>query len=808
MWKDLSETEKIRLMAAEDDRELKGIDEGVARYHRSAENMTLSTPQRKAVLLLIESVAQAIKNDQGVITKGLASRGRPNTWAPAYVTMCPYKLALITLHVCIKCDESQKLTVRASALASRVKLEHELEEVIRINQVRSKEEKGFRKNFLDKIIGDDKKIRKLFKKMTGRSLQWDITQRLGLGTRLIQALVCSNTGWSLEIGFKDSKSIYFIKQSDELKELLSDWTSTAEIRMPSLHPMSCPPIPWVQSGTQILGGYKFGCVECIKYVGESAQHKPNLDNHDISYVLSAVNAIQNVEWRIDTDTLALAESIINCNDSRYDCVIPSARPKPWLDPIAKGSTKSEIKVWRQKKDTAIAAYYNSIGVRIAASFAIAEARKFKTSPVFFVHTIDWRGRIYPAPTALNPQGTDLQKALIRYNERIALGPNGLRQLKIWAAGCAGIDKVSLNDRVKWWDDNWGNDPDTDNNMRWVEYDDPFLFVQAAREIRNAIASKDPPTFMSDLSVCKDGSQNGLQHLSAMGLDEIGGSAVNLLNGAIPLDLYASVADLVLTSVIGDSEASVASGKVVDDFDQPLPPLVWEEELQQRKKRRSVVKRSVLAYPYGVTKSGMSNGLLEDGFTDELQGSKHKNAWYLAGKIDEAVRDVVVSAAKIMDWFRSVANILADRELPVEWIAPSGFPCCMRYLVQEEKRISVNNVKLSIRSDTKKISPSSQVRGVVANIVHSYDASHLVATCHRMVEQKYTSFHFIHDSYGSHAGHLDFLELALREEFVKIYKNDVLGAFYANIKDIVDIPEPPTKGDLDIEKVLESSFFFS
>ena len=133
---------------------------------------------------------------------------------------------------------------------------------------------------------------------------------------------------------------------------------------------------------------------------------------------------------------------------------------------------------------------------------------------------------------------------------------------------------------------------------------------------------------------------------------------------------------------------------------------------------------------------------------------------------------------------------------------------MRYLVQEEKRISVNNVKLSIRSDTKKISPSSQVRGVVANIVHSYDASHLVATCHRMVEQKYTSFHFIHDSYGSHAGHLDFLELALREEFVKIYKNDVLGAFYANIKDIVDIPEPPTKGDLDIEKVLESSFFFS
>ena len=47
------------------------------------------------------------------------------------------------------------------------------------------------------------------------------------------------------------------------------------------------------------------------------------------------------------------------------------------------------------------------------------------------------------------------------------------------------------------------------------------------EIKNALESGDPATFMSSLPVHQDGSCNGLQHYAALGRDLDGGSAVNL-----------------------------------------------------------------------------------------------------------------------------------------------------------------------------------------------------------------------------------------------------------------------------------------
>jgi DNA-directed RNA polymerase len=816
MWDNLTEQEQIRWVVENDEREVKAVADGVARMQRSMEHADLSKPERMVIVQRYETLAKAIKADQEALLGGMAMRGRPQTWGPAYLTIDAEKLAVITLGVAassigIGAAESMKLVNTAARIAEDVKRQHELEEVLRINRERSKDDKGFSRNFAKRLSGDTEKVKKLYKKMNDGSLKWSITERIGLGSRLLKILADCNIGWDITLTRDGKKQVYYIQPNEDLyNEVLRNTDNCLEMANPYFKPMTCPPVPWSHDKDTIIGGYRIIKANGVKYRGNAASHRLDLRSHPMAEALAGINAIQSVEWEIDTDTLSMVKRIFNANNPEWSHLIPVAQTdRPKLDPIEKGASKAEIKIWRQKKEAAMAALKEAASRRLSVAFAVATAESLVGKPVFFVHEFDWRGRIYPVSAGLSPQGTDVEKAMLRYAERFPLGKNGLNRLKIWAAGCAGVDKVSFEDRIKWWDTTWGDSPDPDNDMRWTEYDDPFLFAQAAREIRRAIASGSPATYMSNVSCCVDGSQNGLQHLSAMGRDEIGGEAVNLIDGVVPRDLYAAVGNLVHVAVEGDAQEMLNSGNVTDELGQPLPPLVWSEQLENAKARRKTVKRSVLAYPYGVTKSGMCNGLMEDGFTDGLPGSKHRNAWYLAEKIDLAVRDVVVSAARLMDWFRSVAEALGNRGIPLYWETPVGFPCCMRYAVKYEKRIEVNGFKFSVLEDTDEIHTAAQIRGVVANIVHSFDASHAVRTCLRLVAQNYKSFHFVHDSFGCHAGRVDYLNAALRQEFVRIHSDDLIGWFKAYAESHqVEVAPVPSLGKLDLEQVKTSSFFFA
>lgn len=50
-------------------------------------------------------------------------------------------------------------------------------------------------------------------------------------------------------------------------------------------------------------------------------------------------------------------------------------------------------------------------------------------------------------------------------------------------------------------------------------------------------SANPASYLSHLPVHMDGSCNGLQHYAALGRDEIGGKAVNLMPSDKPQDVY-------------------------------------------------------------------------------------------------------------------------------------------------------------------------------------------------------------------------------------------------------------------------------
>src|SRR2546427_3625539 len=114
-------------------------------------------------------------------------------------------------------------------------------------------------------------------------------------------------------------------------------------------------------------------------------------------------------------------------------------------------------------------------------------------------------------------------------------------------------------------------------------------------------------------------------------------------------------------------------------------------------------------------------------------------------------------------------------------------------------------------ETRKIDSRKQADGIVAHLVHSLDAAHMMLTVNRLQTGGVHHFAMVHDSFGVHASDIDFLNRALREEFVRIYSEPVLQNFLKEQREAhpeVDLPELPQTGNLDIRQVISSSYFFA
>ena len=117
----------------------------------------------------------------------------------------------------------------------------------------------------------------------------------------------------------------------------------------------------------------------------------------------------------------------------------------------------------------------------------------------------------------------------------------------------------------------------------------------------------------------------------------------------------------------------------------------------------------------------------------------------------------------------------------------------------------------VEDATRKIDGRKLADGVVAHLVHSVDATHMMRTVVRLHDEGIRHFAMVHDSYGVHACDVDLLHRVLREEFVGIYSEPVLQNFLNELRkahpDLI-FPDLPQPGDLDIRQVLASPYFFA
>jgi DNA-directed RNA polymerase len=448
-----------------------------------------------------------------------------------------------------------------------------------------------------------------------------------------------------------------------------------------------------------------------------------------------------------------------------------------------------------------------------------EAKEYsKYDEVFLPATLDFRGRVYAKPH-LNHQRADYVKALWYFTEGKPLDMAGLAYLKIHLANCGDFDKVSkapFVERILWVAKNEekiiqaGTDPWAD--QWWIEADSPFCFLAACHEYVRYLEQGDD--YVCHLPVAIDGSCSGLQHYSAMLRDEQGASYVNLLGSDVPEDVYKEVSNIVNELVLSDK-------------DDPLA-----QEWLQHKIDRKVTKRATMTLCYGSKQYGWREQIIEDfmkEYEKEVQLNKRekhpfkepgKAAGYMAKKLDIALRRTVKAAVEGMDWLQVTASILAAENKPVIWTTPIGFPVVNGYYEPILKQVDIKIKGKRKRQQlllgyTDKLKKTKQRSTIAPNLVHSYDACHLMMVALEAKKQGIKSFLLIHDSFGCLPTDMPIFANIVREKFVELYKNhDPFQAIHENAlialseKGRAKLTASPSKGSLDIEDVLNSQYAFA
>jgi DNA-directed RNA polymerase len=624
-----------------------------------------------------------------------------------------------------------------------------------------------------------------------------------------------------------------------LVEWLGKQIELQEVSSPLYKPTVIPPRRW--EGTR-SGGYWTPYVKTPRLIRFKANQEDQRDRAadeydalDMPKVYDALHFLQEVPWRVNRKVLNVARVAWERDLGIAKLPLIQELPLPVRSPLC-DTDEEEEKKWKRSaaqvhgKNAKRLSRVRAAGRTLRLANDYAQFERF-----YFPHMLDFRGRMYPIPVGLQPQGDDLARGLLEFAEGkpVTRENGGARWLAIHLASMWGNDKCSFDERLAWVQANsdlWeriASDPF--GNLDWTEVDKPWAALAAVFDWVGYLEHGDG--YVSHLPIHVDGTCNGIQHLSAMTRDHVAGEYVNLVPGEKPRDIYKFVADnlqKVLERIeVAGGEAGSHASFWLDLCNRDLP--------------RSLTKRQVMVLPYGGTKDSFftytrkwldENCPFHSDGSKEQYGERTKRLSFLVHHMWDVVNEVVSGGMGVMKWLQDTAKHAATSNQPIFWITPSGFVVRHFYGKTEEKKATVSldgtRVNLSLRVPTKNLDVKSQLQGIAPNFVHSMDATALALCILSAKGDGITAFTSVHDAYGTHAADMQRLFHHLRQAFVETHSTDVLGSFRAACqavmvavmiaegKDVMTataeserkLLEPPPRGALNLSGVLESNYFFA
>ena len=172
----------------------------------------------------------------------------------------------------------------------------------------------------------------------------------------------------------------------------------------------------------------------------------------------------------------------------------------------------------------------------------------------------------------------------------------------------------------------------------------------------------------------------------------------------------------------------------------------------------------------------------------------------------------------MDFLQAIARIICKDQLPIHWVNPVGFPIWQSYPETRSMRVKAHLmgevIKPRLNKELDTTDRRKMVNGVAANFVHSLDSACMMETVNLCAKRGITNFCNVHDSFGTTAADVHVLNETLRDAFVKIFQDDVLQDFRDGIEKLIPekergkLPQVPEKGNLNLDDLRQSEFFFA
>ncbi|KAK5658344.1 hypothetical protein OQA88_2320 [Cercophora sp. LCS_1] len=602
-------------------------------------------------------------------------------------------------------------------------------------------------------------------------------------------------------------------------------------------PMVSEPEPWTRFDK---GGFLSTPVSLVRIKHGEKDQKfyaiAAMKNGDLDQVLKGLDVLGKTGWNINRPVFDVMLEVWNSGEGFAS--IPPLNPDMQIPPEPDSrEDPAERRNWIRKVKSIENERSGLHSVRCFMNFQLEIARAFRDQTFYFPHNIDFRGRAYPMPTYLNHMGADHVRGLLRFAKGKTLGENGLRWLKVQLANVYGYDKASLKDREDFATEHIEDIRDSANNPLkgrkwWLQAEDPWQCLAACFELNAALELPDPTQYVSHLPVHQDGTCNGLQHYAALGGDTWGAQQVNLIPGDKPADVYSAVANLLEENLVkeaaaGNQFAQILSGKITRKVvKQTVMTNVYGVTFIGAKKQ--VLKQLDNLYP----KLGEETGI-----------PAHFFASYIAAHIFKALSTMFSGAHDIQSWFvetgsricqavtkEQIEEILEDQEsaevepeeplvkkrgrkkantgdaadepgpkkgrrkkitepkMPNQfnstlvWTTPLRMPVVQPYRKTNSRKIEtcLQSLVLADPELGDPVDRRKQLQAFPPNFIHSLDASHMLLSALECDTLGLT-FAAVHDSFWTHAADVDAMNDVIRDSFIRIHQEDVIGRLLAEFQ---------------------------
>lgn len=638
---------------------------------------------------------------------------------------------------------------------------------------------------------------------------WGKLTRLQVGLKCIRAIIAVMPDY-IELTKKSNGKhlAYHVDTSLDMDDIIAETTELRALASPLSRPLIAPPIPYSREDGLISGGYHTPAMRnlapFIKTRGEA--HKEFVAQYFPYKHMTAVNLLQSTAWAANRGVVDVVLQTIKIGGNG---VLPSATKLQVPQHPGEGADGEAIQNWKVDCKRVHGRNKQNTVALMQLQTSLDFLRMIGDDPFWFTYSADFRGRLYCNSPLASLQGEDHLKAMIRFKEGKVLGDEGMFWLAVNGANKFGYDKEDLASRVEWVQDNATNIRNVatgDDRSFMMEADKPFQFLAFCLEW-HACGYGTKPDTVSHLPIGLDGSCNGLQHFSALLLDEVGGASTNLLPSEKPNDIYLDVAVVCQRAIVSKAATH-----------QTL------RLLAAREPDRKLTKRPVMTLPYGATQQScrryVREWILDNAEACGVHPDDDKAQWeatkHLAPLVWEAIGKVVVAARAGMDWLQKCATLASKKGVFLRWISPADFPVYQHYEKYDSIRVKTQMhgaIQLRIPGAAIGLDAVRARNGIAPNFIHAHDSSHMVLTIIEAMEGRgMSAMACIHDDYGVHACDTAEFSKIIRETFVRMYLDtDWLQSWRKEIERLnpdLKLPDPPEKGSLDIMKVLSSEFFFA